>query len=92
LGGTGLPVTPMGLGSRRWGHRLISTSVGRANLGPRRSVEDMEQSARSVLDVAYHAGVRYFDVARSYGRAERLLAAWLSASHIAPGQVTVGSK
>jgi aryl-alcohol dehydrogenase-like predicted oxidoreductase len=92
LGGTGLPVTPVGLGLAAVG-RPAYINLGRArDLGPRRSVEDMEQRARSVLDVAYDAGVRYFDVARSYGRAERFLAAWLSARDIAPGQVTVGSK
>jgi aryl-alcohol dehydrogenase-like predicted oxidoreductase len=32
-----------------------------------------------VLDAAYEAGVRYFDAARSYGRAEEFLAGWLAA-------------
>jgi aryl-alcohol dehydrogenase-like predicted oxidoreductase len=42
-----------------------------------------------VLDVAYDAGVRYFDAARSYGRAEAFLAAWLASRDV---EVTVGSK
>jgi aryl-alcohol dehydrogenase-like predicted oxidoreductase len=36
--------------------------------------------------------VRYFDAARSYGRAEAFLASWLDARGIPPGAVTVGSK
>jgi len=38
------------------------------------------------------AGVRYVDAARSYGRAEEFLGAWLSSREFAPGAVTVGSK
>jgi aryl-alcohol dehydrogenase-like predicted oxidoreductase len=45
-----------------------------------------------VLDAAWAAGVRYFDAARSYGRAERFLASWLTAREIAPEEVAVGSK
>jgi aryl-alcohol dehydrogenase-like predicted oxidoreductase len=45
-----------------------------------------------VLDAAYASGVRYFDAARSYGRAEDFLASWLAARRIAPGDVTVASK
>jgi aryl-alcohol dehydrogenase-like predicted oxidoreductase len=52
----------------------------------------MEQRAHEVLDAAYAAGVRYFDVARSYGRAEDFLASWLTTRRIAPGSVTVASK
>jgi aryl-alcohol dehydrogenase-like predicted oxidoreductase len=36
--------------------------------------------------------VRYFDAARSYGRAEEFLAGWLRARGLEPGRVTVGSK
>jgi aryl-alcohol dehydrogenase-like predicted oxidoreductase len=45
-----------------------------------------------VLDAAYAAGVRYFDAARSYGRAEAFLASWLARRGLAPGDVTVASK
>jgi aryl-alcohol dehydrogenase-like predicted oxidoreductase len=45
-----------------------------------------------VLDAAYAHGVRYFDAARSYGRAEEFLSSWLDSRGIAPGDVTVGSK
>ena len=39
-----------------------------------RSVGAMEAQAHAVLDAAYARGVRYFDAARSYGRAEAFLA------------------
>lgn len=35
---------------------------------------------------------RYYDAARSYGRAEEFLAGWLDSRGITPGQVLVGSK
>lgn len=37
----------------------------------------LEDRARAVLDAACEAGIRYFDAARSYGRAEEFLASWL---------------
>src|SRR5712692_5925432 len=55
-------------------------------------VPALELRTHEVLDAAYAAGVRYFDAARGYGRAEEFLASWLDASGIALGDVTVGSK
>lgn len=52
----------------------------------------MERRCHEVLDAAYAHGVRWFDAARSYGRAEAFLASWLAARAIAPGEVTVSSK
>ena len=52
----------------------------------------MERRAHAVLDAAYAGGVRYFDAARSYGRAEDFLASWLASRRIAPGGVFVASK
>ena len=52
----------------------------------------MERHSHSVLDAAYAAGVRYFDAARSYGRAEDFLASWLGDRRIAPGAVVIASK
>ena len=36
--------------------------------------------------------IRYFDAARSYGRAEAFLASWLSSRQIRGGEVTIASK
>ena len=88
----GLEATSLGLGLAAVG-RPGYINLGRdADLGPDRSVAALEQRAHDVLDAAYGAGVRYFDAARSYGRAEEFLASWLRARQIAPGAVTVGSK
>jgi len=52
----------------------------------------LRERTHDVLDAAYTAGVRYFDAARSYGRAEEFLASWLAEREIRPGDVSVGSK
>jgi len=40
-------------------------------------VEALERRCHEVLDAAYAHGIRWFDAARSYGRAEEFLARWL---------------
>jgi aryl-alcohol dehydrogenase-like predicted oxidoreductase len=45
-----------------------------------------------MLDAAFAAGVRYVDVARSYGRAEEFLASWLEHRSIPPDGITIGTK
>jgi len=60
------------------------------DLGEDRSVAALRARSFDVLDAAYAAGVRYLDAARSYGRAEEFLGAWLDDR--APAGVTVGSK
>src|SRR5262249_23089036 len=52
----------------------------------------MERRCHAVLDAAWAAGVRWFDAARSYGRAEEFLAHWLRARSLASDEVTVSSK
>ena len=52
----------------------------------------MEARTHAVLDAAWAAGVRYIDVARSYGRAEAFLSTWLARRRITPEHITVGSK
>jgi aryl-alcohol dehydrogenase-like predicted oxidoreductase len=61
------------------------------DLGPERGVEQLRARCEALLDAAYAAGVRYVDVARSYGRAEEFLAGWL-ATRPAATDVVVGSK
>ena len=51
----------------------------------------MRARSFEVLDAAYAAGVRYLDAARSYGRAEEFLGAWLDDAR-GPRDVVVGSK
>jgi aryl-alcohol dehydrogenase-like predicted oxidoreductase len=47
------------------------------DLPAERTVEALRERSHRLLDEAYARGVRYFDVARSYGRAEEFLAGWL---------------
>lgn len=62
------------------------------DLGADYSVSAMENNAHTVLDAAWRQGVRYFDAARSYGRAEEFLASWISARDLSPDEIRVGSK
>jgi aryl-alcohol dehydrogenase-like predicted oxidoreductase len=92
LGATGLRTTPVGLGLAALG-RPAYIDLGReADLGPDRGVEALERRCHQVLDAAWAAGVRYFDAARSYGRAEAFLASWLRANGLRTEELTVGSK
>jgi aryl-alcohol dehydrogenase-like predicted oxidoreductase len=50
----------------------------------------MEARCREVLDAAYGTGIRYLDVARSYGDAEAFVGRWLADRR--PDDVVVGSK
>ena len=69
----------------------INVAHGR-DLAGETDVSALELRAHTVLDAAHHSGVRYFDAARSYGRAEEFLASWLGSRGISAGDVTVGSK
>jgi aryl-alcohol dehydrogenase-like predicted oxidoreductase len=57
-----------------------------------RSVDALADRTNAVLDAAYRAGVRHFDAARSYGRAEEFLGSWLRSRSVTPGDVTISSK
>ena len=92
LGRGGPAVSPIGLGLAALG-RPGYINLGRdADLGGERSVAAMEERAHRVLDEAWRAGVRYFDAARSYGRAESFLGRWLAANGMSPRDAVVGSK
>lgn len=83
---------------------LARTAVGLAALGrpayinlgresalpAHRDVDTLRERTFAVLDAAYAAGVRRVDAARSYGRAEEFLAAWLAERR--PDDVIVSSK
>ncbi|WP_405671664.1 aldo/keto reductase [Streptomyces canus] len=85
------PTCHIGLGLAAVG-RPGYINLGRdEDLGDDRSVESLRTRTHELLDAAYFQGVRYFDVARSYGRSEEFLADWLDKN---PGidDVVVGSK
>jgi aryl-alcohol dehydrogenase-like predicted oxidoreductase len=87
-----LLASPIGLGLAALG-RPGYINLGHADdLGRDYDVAAMQSHAHAVLDAAWQSGVRYFDAARSYGRAEEFLGAWLRARRISPAEVSVGSK
>ncbi|MBV8946332.1 MAG: aldo/keto reductase [Solirubrobacterales bacterium] len=92
LGETGLTVTRIGLGLAALGRPAYINLGHAADLAGHTDVGSMEQGAHAVLDAAYAGGIRYFDAARSYGKAEAFLASWLDRRGLGPDEVTVGSK
>jgi aryl-alcohol dehydrogenase-like predicted oxidoreductase len=92
LGETRLSMTRMGLGLAALG-RPGYINLGHAHdLSADYAVDAMQSHANTVLDTAWTAGIRYFDAARSYGRAEEFLANWLTSRDINPADMVVGSK
>ena len=92
LGRTGLRVSRVGLGLAALGRPGYINLGHGEDLAGRTDVAVMDRNAHDVLDVAYERGVRYFDAARSYGKAEEFLASWLVRRKLGPEEVTVGSK
>jgi aryl-alcohol dehydrogenase-like predicted oxidoreductase len=92
LGRTRLAVSPVGLGLAALGRPGYINLGHAADLAGDYELARMEAYAHAMLDAAWEAGVRYFDAARSYGRAEAFLARWLAKRQITPGAVTIGSK
>jgi aryl-alcohol dehydrogenase-like predicted oxidoreductase len=79
-----------GLGLAALGRPAYITSGRTSQLGSDRSVDALRRDSFLVLDAAFSAGIRYFDVARSYGRAEAFLADWIASRQ--PADIAVGSK
>lgn len=92
LGACGPTVSRLGLGLAALG-RPGYMNLGHAeDLGGDYDVAAMRDHTAAVLDAAWRAGVRYFDTARSYGRAEEFLGHWLRSRGVPVDGVTVGSK
>jgi aryl-alcohol dehydrogenase-like predicted oxidoreductase len=92
FGNSGLFVTPLGIGLAALG-RPGYINLGHADdLNGNYDVQAMENHAHQVLDAAWKSGIRYFDAARSYGRAEHFLSSWLAGRPITPAEITIGSK
>src|ERR1700723_1315546 len=92
LGQTGLSVSRISLGLAALGRPGYINIGHAADLKSDFDIATMEAQAHAVLDAAWGAGVRYFDAARSYGRAETFLARWLQSRQIRPGAAAIGSK
>jgi aryl-alcohol dehydrogenase-like predicted oxidoreductase len=92
FGNSGLQVTPIGLGLAALG-RPGYINLGHADdLGHDYDIAAMETHTHDILDEAWQAGIRYFDAARSYGRAEAFLGSWLTSRQMDPADLVVGSK
>ncbi|MEU2717474.1 aldo/keto reductase [Streptomyces sp. NPDC007205] len=91
LAATTTPTAHLGLGLAAVG-RPGYLNLGREDdLPAERTVDVLRERTHELLDAAYAQGVRYFDVARSYGRSEEFLADWLNARpHVT--DVVIGSK
>jgi aryl-alcohol dehydrogenase-like predicted oxidoreductase len=85
------PAARIGLGLAAVGRPAYLNLGHDADLPTERSVEALRERTHQLLDEGYARGVRYLDVARSYGLAEEFLAGWL---HRRTGvdDVVVGSK
>ena len=92
LGRSGLEVSRLGLGLAAVARPGYITLGRGEDLPARRTPEVLYARSAALLDAALAAGVRYLDVARSYGRAEEFLARWRRGRHLAQDAVVVGSK
>jgi aryl-alcohol dehydrogenase-like predicted oxidoreductase len=92
LGTTGRRVSRLGLGLAALGRPGYLTLGHAGDLGGDYAIATMEAHAHAVLDAAWDTGMRYFDAARSYGRAEQFLATWLRTRRTPAADVVVGSK
>ena len=82
----------LGLGLAALGRPGYLTVDHGLALGLDRSVEALQKHSDEMCDAAWEGGIRWFDAARSYGRAEQFLAGWLMHRGIPAEQVTVSSK
>ena len=75
----------LGLGLAALGRPGYVTLNHASDLGGSYDPPAMQLHAHTVLDAAFDSGLRYFDAARSYGRAADFLASWLAQRELAPG-------
>lgn len=89
-----VPVAALGLGLAAVGRPAYITTGRVADLGDAagRSVPAMRERSHDLLDAAWDLGIRYVDVARSYGYAEAFLGDWLRRHPDRASHITVGSK
>ncbi|NUS71896.1 MAG: aldo/keto reductase [Corynebacteriales bacterium] len=80
----------IGLGLAAVGRPSYINMNRRRDLPSERSVSAMRTRTHELLDAAYDLDVRYVDVARSYGLAEKFLAEWLDLNNVQ--DMAIGSK
>jgi len=94
LGETGLVVSRIGLGTAAIGRPGYINVGHAADLEGHTTVDGLRERAWSMFAAARSAGITYIDTARSYGRGEEFVAAWLAAGGAsdARSDILVGSK
>lgn len=92
LGPDGPTVTRLGLGLAALGRPAYHNLSHGDDLRGRQSHDALQAHCHDMLDAAWAAGIRTFDVARSYGDGEAFLRSWIDARGLAPSALTVGSK
>lgn len=85
-------IARFGLGTAAVGRPGYITLGRDLDLPADRSVAALRARTHALLDAAWAAGVRYFDTARSYGRAEEFVGEWLSARPEVAAGARIGSK
>jgi aryl-alcohol dehydrogenase-like predicted oxidoreductase len=91
--GTGGPlVSRIGLGLAAVGRPAYITAGRGEDLAGDRTIESLRRRSHALLDAAAAAGIRYVDVARSYGLAESFLGSWLDSLPPNERMPVVGSK
>lgn len=95
--GSGLPEPRpalLGLGLAAAGRPAYITTGRTNDLGvpADRTVDALRTRAHELLDTAWAAGIRFFDVARSYGLAEVFLGSWLAKHPGRRPEITIESK
>src|ERR1700719_3286704 len=91
LGREGPQVSRIGIGLAATGRPAYITTNREADFGDDRSESALRTRTWELLDAAHAAGVRYVDVARSYGSAEAFLSEWF-ATRADMADLVVGSK
>ena len=85
-------VTKIGLGLAALGRPGYINLGHDLHLGKDKSAEGMSAHAANILDFAWDQGIRYFDAARSYGKAEAFLGDWVIKRNIVEPEINIGSK
>ena len=91
FGNTNLKVSRIGLGLAALGRPGYINLGHGTDIKSDFDVDSMQLNTLNLLDLAYAKGVRYFDVARSYGKAELFLSEWIK-SREKNTNITIGSK